>query len=187
MKRRRITAICIQFITVFISFVYLPTAAYSLDCQFEQSPEQAVNSAQAIFIGKAVEERSVPMSTKGGTSLGYKEVKFEVTRSWKLIDKRTVWIRIAAKRGDDCGFESTGHEYLVYANQMNDVLYISPMSRTMPTDLAGRDMVALGTEYLHISEGEFALYDFKLWVVAGVFGLILLIGACFILARVWKV
>jgi hypothetical protein len=134
-------------------------------CEFAQTFENAAAGSQAIFYGKAVEERTVSAESKGGIEIGYKEIKFEVTKSWKLIDKRTVWLRVPAKRNDHCGFESVGREYLVYANQLNDLLYISPMSRTMPSEMAKDDLQRLGSDGLRISEGEFYLFQSDLLII----------------------
>ena len=126
------------------------------ECYFQESFETAATNAQAIFLGKAIEEKSIAMNTKGGNNIGYKDVKFEVEKSWKLINKQFVWIRVPAGRNDNCGYNEIGMKYLVYANQMNDILYISPYSRTMPIEIAVQDLKELGEEGLKILPGRFS-------------------------------
>lgn len=143
------------------------------DCNFDQSFVDANTDSHAIFLGRAVEERSVPMTTKGGTSIGYTEVRFEVARSWRLIDKKSVWLRLVETRMDGCGYQSLGSEYLVYASRLNDTLYISPKSRTMAADLAGNDLQNLGANELKLSRGEFKAYYYT--IVYSLFGFVFLI------------
>lgn len=135
----------------------------SNNCDFEQSFDQAISESQAIFIGQAVEERPVSMTSKGGTSIGYIEVRFEVIRSWRLIDRKNVWVRVPAKRGDGCGFQASGRRYLVYANQLNDLLYISPLSRTMVVENAESDIEKLGDSQLVLSAGQYKSYPYTLY------------------------
>jgi hypothetical protein len=183
---RERAAIWVCAVASIISFAFLPPLVCSMECIYQQSVDDAFHESQAVFIGKAVEEKSVPMSSKGGDSIGYREVRFEVSRAWKLVDRRTVWVRIPAKRGDSCGFGTTGQEYLVYANQMNDYLYVSPMSRTMPMAYASQDFMALGNEHLSLSEGVFVLAGPKIWIAYGVGILLVFIGMACLLLRHMK-
>lgn len=145
------------------------------ECNFQQSFDSAFENSQAIFLGKAIEEKSIPSGTKGGSNISYKEVKFEVEKSWKLINKKYVWIRIPAWRSDNCGYNGIDLKYLVYANQMNDILFISPSSRTMSVDEARQDLEKLGIEKLEISTGEFRILSFQIWAILIVVGVILML------------
>lgn len=136
-----------------------------LNVNSRKTIEEAASDSEAIFPGTAIEERPVQMATKGGSGIGYKEVRFEVAKSWKLVDKKSVWIRIPAKRPDGCGFEVIGREYLVYANKINDFLYVSPMSRTMQVEKAQVDMQKLGANGLDLSEGEFNLFKINIYII----------------------
>jgi hypothetical protein len=158
---------------VFLSAVYDTTA-----CSLPQTFERALTDSDAIFLGTAVEEREVPMATKGGSNIGYKGVKFELTKSWKLVDKKTVWIRVPATIPSGCGYDSVGSDYLVYANQLNDILYISPMSRTMHFEIANEDIARLGAATIHISGGAYSPFKYTLTMALSIL-------ACFLLLGVW--
>lgn len=149
-------------------------------CNFHQSFEDAIENSTVIFLGRALEERREPISTKGGTALGYREVKFEVTQSWRLVDKRYVWIRIPAESSNGCGFKTLETDYLVYANRLNDVIYISPRSRTMVRTVAGHDIDRLGEASIVISEGEYWLLETRFAVAASITALAILILIIFV-------
>jgi len=146
------------------------------ECHFQQSFESAFENSQAIVLGTAIEEKSIPDSTKGGNNVSYKEVKFEVEKSWKLIDKKFVWMRIPARRSDNCGYNGVGLRYLIYANQMNDILFIAPLSRTMPIEEAEQDLKKLQEEKLEILSGEFRLLHIRFWGIIAVVSMILVFG-----------
>ncbi len=154
-------------------------------CNFHQSFEDAIETSSAIFLGRALEERREPISTKGATELGYREVKFEVTQSWRLVDKRYLWVRIPAESSNRCGFKTLDTDYLVYANRLNDVIYVSPLSRTMIRTVADRDIDRLGGATVVISEGEFSLSDTRFTVAASIiaFAIIVLIVFVFLIKR----
>lgn len=145
------------------------------ECQFQQSFEEAFHSSEAVFFAKSIEEKTVTSSTKGGSNINYLEVRFEVEKSWKLVDKQSVWVRIPARRTDNCGYKGINLKYLVYANQMNEILFISSSSRTMFVEEAGKDLEKLGKESLEISQGEFRLIGFQVWIISTFVSMILLI------------
>lgn len=146
-------------------------------CVYEQSFDDAVEQSRAIFIGKAIEEEQIPLSSKGGTDLSYRNVKFDVERSWKLIDRRYVWVRIPGSRPDGCGYIEIGSSYLIYANQTNEVVFISPQSRTMPAAVASDDLARLGNAHLYISGGTFRTYGPLVWIILALLAIPLLIFA----------
>ena len=177
--RSKISMLSSVFIAVnVIGLVINATSIYA--CQFDQPFENAIADSDAIFLGTAIEERIIPLSTKGGAEIGYSEVKFEVENSWKLIDKKFVWLRIPARRADECGFGTIGSTYLVYANRVNDLHYISPMSRTMPVNEADNDIQKLGPNKLHIYDGEFQLFGFTLGLIFSFVAVFSVLFCCFI-------
>ena len=146
------------------------------ECYFQQSFDSAFENSQAVFLGNAIEEKSTSLSMKGGGDLSYKEVKFEVEKSWKLINKQFVWVRIPARRSDNCGYIGINLKYLVYANQTNDILFISPASRTMSMSEAKQDLENLGEEKLEIFAGEFRVLSFQIWAILIAVGVLLVSG-----------
>lgn len=151
------------------------------ECYFQQSFETAYKDSSAIFLGIALEETLVPASTKGGLDIGYVDVKFEVEKSWKLVNKRFVWIRVLARRIDSCGYNGLGVRYLVYANQLNDILFISPSSRTMSVNVAAYDLDKLGQGKIGITLGEFRILHSQVLIIVFVVGVILFILLLFYL------
>lgn len=165
-------------------WVCAANAATLPECDYQQSVEQAVAESDAIFLARAVEERPVPLATKGGAEIGYKEVRFEVKRSWKLVDRRSVWVRIVANAKPECGYNSVGLDYLVYANRLNDLLFVAPYSRTMHGERLRDDLEQLGPATISISEGEFYLSSISLTIT-----LVILAGVVavfFVLYRISK-
>lgn len=152
-------------------------------CNFQQSFENAIENSSVIFLGRAIEERREPLSTKGGTALGYREVKFEVTQSWRLVDRRYVWIRIPAESSNGCGFKTLETDYLVYANRLNDVIYVSPRSRTMIRTVADHDIDRLGEASIDISEGEFRFWETHFAVAGSVIAIAILILIIFVFSN----
>lgn len=141
------------------ALVFGSYAFAEVPCAHLQSYEEAVGSSEAIFEGRVVKENPTAMAAKGGTSLGYSDFRFEVTKSWKLVDRKFVWIRVPSRISNDCGVVSVGKEYLVFANRLNDLLYISPQSRTLAREISGADIERLGAELIEIEDGEFRMYS----------------------------
>lgn len=153
-------------------------------CELPQTFDKAFADSEAIFLGRVVEERQIPMATRGGSGLSYKEVKFEVIESWRLVDRATVWIRVPSVIAGSCGYNSTATNYLVYANQLNDILYISPLSRTMRSDLADMDIERLGAGTIHIRSGEYSPFMNSLITIG--FFLVGLLSVCIWLLMVYR-
>lgn len=156
------------------------------DCSFPSNVRDARANSSAVFLGKAIETKTTSASTPHLTLRGAGEgateslVKFQVLRSWKLIDKEYVWIK-TLDRALSCGRLEQGETYLVYATELNGSIYIQPTSRTMPAeqDVARADIASLGNEYLKLNDGEFVDHSITLIGFLIVFLIVSLAAAFF--------
>jgi len=131
-------------------------------CTYRVTATDAINNSSAIFLGQVAEIKTNVTSTPGlalrGSGSGSVEesVKFQVLRSWKLVDTEFVWVRSQGLQ-TACGKFEEGQTYLVYADELSGVLYVSRDSRTMRADEPeeAADITALGSNTLALSAGEF--------------------------------
>ena len=146
-------------------------------CGAAMSPDDAYERAAAVFVGKvlAVETLHAP-ATKLGGKTPYHEVRLEVERSWKLVDRKDITIITRSIYENTCGSFKEGETYLVYADRLNDTLYVSPSSRTNRLTDAAEDLKALGGARLNLRSGEFRTNSVMTYGILVCAVLVLLIG-----------
>ena len=133
-------------------------------CGSNITPEAAYERATAVFVGKVLSVTTLyNPATKLSGKTPYHEVKLEVEKSWKLIDRREVTIVTENIYQNTCGSFSKGETYLVYADRMNDNLFISSLSRTNRIADADEDLKVLGEARLPLQPGEFRSHNIILY------------------------
>lgn len=142
--KRLIIPLC--FVAVFI-VGGKPSEVSACSCVMPPPPEEALNSADAVFSGEVVDI----VDNKGMLNGNGVTVYFEVDESWKGINKSEVSVTTGYNDGD-CGFPfEVGQSYLVYAST-GDMYRSNALSTTIcqrTTNLAN------ATEDLNVlGEGE---------------------------------
>src|SRR2546428_2738837 len=125
-------------------------------CGSSLTPQEAYARATAVFVGKVL---SVTTLYHPGTKLAgpkpYQQVKLQVEKSWKLIDRQEVTLVTENIVPNTCGSFSPGDTYLIYADRLNDIFFVSASSRTNRLTNAGEDLRLLGEPRLLVGSGEF--------------------------------
>lgn len=149
------------------------------------TPAEAFERATAVFAGRVVSiERLYTPRTRAGSSTPYHEVKLEVEKSWKLVDRRQITLTIPNIYRNTCGSFDVGEEYLVYADRLNDTFFVSPSSRTNRLVDAAEDLKVLGEARIRLRPGEFQTYRILLY--GTIVSILLLLAAGLILYRLSK-
>ena len=130
-----------------------------MQCSDANAFETSVTASKGIFLGELVEIKSVvykPTLLHDGAV--HFEGRFKVLSSWKLIDKKYVWLALPGKTTPCTQFEE-GKIYLVYANQTGTDLFIAEDSRSTnaTAELARSDLQKLGESQVVVRDGEFSL------------------------------
>lgn len=95
----------------FISISFFPLSTSACSCAELPSVEEEFARSQAVFSGKVLEVKE-KRSLQGYIT---KKVIFEVTNTWKGVEKTQMMITTGSG-GGDCGIDfKEGQEYLVYA------------------------------------------------------------------------
>ena len=143
---------------LFCSLTFLVNAEAS--CGSSMTPDEAYERATAVFAGRvsAVTRLRGPRARMGGEGVPYDEVKFEVEQSWKLIDRREITIVSQNIYPGTCGNFNTGETYLVYADRLNDLFFVSGLSRTKRLADAEQDLKVLGEARVQLYPGKFRTY-----------------------------
>ena len=147
------------------------------------TPEQALERASAVFVGHvlSIQTRNTPRTIVGSTTV-YHEVKLEVEKSWKLVDRREITLTIQNIDPNFCGSFSVGERYLVYADRLNDTFFISGWSRTNRLADAQEDLKMLGEGRIQLRSGEFLTY--RIFTYGIIASLVILLATGFILYRI---
>jgi hypothetical protein len=146
-------------------------------CGSSLTPQEAYARATAVFVGKVL---SVTTLYHPGTKLAgpkpYHQVKLQVEKSWKLIDRQEVTLVTENTVPNTCGSFSPGDTYLIYADRLNDIFFVSASSRTNRLTNADEDLKLLGEPRLLVGSGEFRSHHILVYgaLVCGV--IVLLIG-----------
>ncbi len=141
------------------------------------TPQEAYERATAVFVGKVLAVTTLynpPTKLSGKTP--YYEVRLEVEKSWKLIDRQEVIIVTENVYQNTCGSFSQGDTYLIYADSLNDIFYVSSSSRTNRLADSGEDLKVLGEARLPLRRGEFRTHRIILYGTLVCVALVLLIG-----------
>lgn len=158
------------------------TADAVAPCGSSLTPAEAFERATAVFTGRVVSiERLYTPRTRAGSTTPYHEVKLEVEKSWKLVDRRQITLTIPNIYRNTCGSFDVGEEYLVYADRLNDTFFVSPLSRTNRLVDAAEDLKVLGEARIRLRPGEFQTYRILLY--GSIVSILLLLAAGLILYR----
>ena len=152
-------------------------------CGSDMTPEQALERASAVFVGHvlSIQTRNTPRTRAGSTTVYY-EVKLEVEKSWKLVDRREITLTTQTIYPNTCGSLSVGERYLVYADRLNDTFFISELSRTNRVADAQEDLKTLGEGRIRLRSGEFRTY--RIFTYGIIASLLILLATGFILYRI---
>ena len=141
------------------------------------APQEPYERATAVFVGKVLAVTTLynpPTKLSGPTP--YHEVKLAVEKSWKLIDRQEITIVTENTIQNTCGSFSQGESYLIYADYLDDIFYVSSSSRTNRLAVAGEDLKVLGEAKLPLRSGEFRTHRIILYGTLGCLALVLVIG-----------
>jgi hypothetical protein len=147
------------FVQILICCLMVFSQSSAAVCGSSLSPQEAYARATAVFVGKVL---SVTTLYHPGTKLAgptpYHQVKLQVEKSWKLVDRQEVTLVTENTVPNACGSFSPGETYLIYADRLNDIFFVSAASRTNRVTNAGEDLKLLGEPRLSVSPGEFRSY-----------------------------
>ena len=138
-----------------IFLVILPVFAsngtiHACECVESNSPEERLNEASAVFLGRVVDMHFEDWPFEIDTTAVPPEepltVEFNVHTVWKgEVSKVT---RLTTARSEPCGYPFKMFEdYLVYADGKIGSLEVRACSRTQPATEAQEDLGALGDGY----------------------------------------
>ena len=114
---------------------------FACSCVPLPPPIEHFKKATAVFSGKVIEIKKAKLNIGNGMFL-QKRVKFDVAKSWKGVEKKTVLL-FTGRGGGDCGYGfEKGESYLVYAFG-KDSLSTSICTRTRTLANAQEDLKAL--------------------------------------------
>ncbi len=117
-------------------------------CMSPPSPQIALTSADAVFLGSVTDIRETRLVLDGmETEIPAREVTFRLHAAWKGVGSADRTARIVTGHGDgDCGFSfRVGTAYLVYAQRGEDGGFSTSIcSRTAAASAARPDFDALG-------------------------------------------
>jgi hypothetical protein len=133
----------VLLLLVGLAMIVLRSSAAACSCVGETDPKTAVRQSNAVFSGRAVDER-VLTPNNPDPELREREITFEVTSIWKGDLRRRVRVRTAIDNAM-CGYDfRRGITYLVYAWSERGGLRTNNCSRTTPSDQARGDLRVLG-------------------------------------------
>jgi hypothetical protein len=154
-------------VSLYCSLSFALTSEAPPPCGSSMTPQEAYDRASAVFSGKVLAIKTLYTRLAGGTIVSHDEVKLEVEKSWKLVNRRTITVRTASTLPGTCGSFAQGGTYLIYADYLNDDLHVSSASRTNRLSDASEDLEVLGEGRLELKAGEFRThYVFVYGIVA---------------------
>jgi len=116
------------------------------------TPKEDFENFDAVFSGK-VTDIDIPSKFRPSTA-DPKKVEFDVEKSWKGVDKKTVIVE-TARAGPSCGFDfKKGESYLVYAYYTHNKWHTNICSRTRLISDADEDLKELGEATIELKEAE---------------------------------
>ena len=146
-------------------------------CGSSLTPQEAYTRATAVFSGKVLTVTTLyHPGTRMAGSTPYHQVELQVEKSWKLIDRQKITLVTENTVPNTCGSFSPGETYLVYADRLNDIFFVSTSSRTNLLTNAGEDLKLLGEPRLSVEPGEFRSYYILIYGGTGCVVIALLIG-----------
>ncbi|NLP52292.1 hypothetical protein [Bacillus sp. RO1] len=161
----------LSFLLTILSLPFYSPTGYACSCLPPGTPQEELAKMDAVFTGKVLEVEEKFNSTK--------EVKLNVTETWKGVETKEVVIYTAMDSAA-CGvnFEKN-KDYLVYAH-LEDGEYTTYLcSRTAELPQAQTDLKELGEGTVPTGDKKpFANFSTQNAVI-GTLGLALVLGACF--------
>lgn len=162
--------------------VLVPGTASACSCMEPPAPTEALEDADAVFLGEVVETRIV-----GGDLDGELFARIAVEEVWKgevanLVDVRT------QPDSAMCGYHFTaGDRDLIYAHQGDDGSYSTHLcTRSAPADMADEDLAAFGEGQEPVA-GEQLADDGPSWLVLSLAGLAVLVAVGLAVAGIaWR-
>jgi hypothetical protein len=150
---------------IFLAVAIFAAVAYPVfgcTCGEKPPPEVALKGASAVFWGIPVEIRldqtvvNIPSKPSMHVSSWNVKTKFRVTKAWKGVTDKWVWLRSPWQPGSCPLPLHVGFAYLVYARGGKDGLETTSCSRTANKNDAQGDLKALGPPGLEFpwTEGE---------------------------------
>lgn len=130
--------------------------ARACSCAGPSTPEEQLQTSDAVFSGEVLDARENPASAPPGLHLG--PVTFDVGEVWKGVSEEQVVV-LGYGGGGDCGIDfQEGERYLVYAaygGQGEDATLTTGICQgTKLLMAAGDDLEALGPAVLELPETE---------------------------------
>jgi len=124
-------------------------SVFACSCVEGTTPTELAEKVDAVFSGRVVSFEDAEVDTKYGRETQRRAV-VAVDAVWKGLDDvdeiahEEVEV-FTGRGGGDCGFRfAVGHEYLVYADDIDDRLRTTICARTRLLSLAGPDLRELG-------------------------------------------
>ena len=133
----------------FVSMISFSTSGSACSCMPNEDPATELQRYDAVFAGKVIGKKKNP-----NDSMEYL-VKMEVSKAWKEVEHKEVWITTSWDSAS-CGINfETDKEYIVYGMKQEDGQYnVNLCSRTALLDDATEDLDALGEGYVPSKEVE---------------------------------
>ena len=127
-------------------------AAYACSCMIPESPNDSLQTSDAVFSGKAVKIEEKHSDDLAFSSMDPVLVTFDVDRVWKGENESSITIQ-TRQSSASCGysFEEDRH-YLVYAQRNGEMLDVSLCSRTSLVSSAAEDISELGIPNYDIND-----------------------------------
>ena len=164
-------------IPIYCSLSFSFNADASPPCGSSMTPQEAYERATAVFVGKVLTVTTLyNPPTKLSGRKPYHEVKLEVEKSWKLIDRQEVTIVTENVYQNTCGSFRQGDTYLIYADRLNDIFFVSSLSRTNRLTDAAEDLKVLGEAQLPLRSGEFRTHSIIFYGTLVCVAVVLFIG-----------
>ena len=109
--------------------------AIACSCKPLLPPSEAIEKADAVFTGEAVEIRLIKEWDSYGDEIHFTPslyTRFEILGVWKGVDRQSVWIRTNPSIASCGSVFEVGRSYLVYAywSEEHDVLSTGLCTRT---------------------------------------------------------
>ena len=139
MRLMRLSVTCAAIFLTTLLLRHSPAQACSC---LSQTPEQAFESAGAVFEGRVLETQMEQGRPEG--SLPRVRVRFGVVQSWKGVKSEQLWAITPSAR-EACGYDfQVGRSYLVYASSGGSEMTVSSCGHTKPIAEAQTELKSLG-------------------------------------------
>jgi hypothetical protein len=144
----------LRLLAVFILLIAAPAGALACTCAPNESVSEALEDADAVFIGRVLQ-------VTDGSGYSPLEMTLVAERAWKGIDAARVTAWTESTPGTCGRFLEPGKRYLIYAWRDAEYtmpgpghggLWVSLCSRTVLADHAAADLAQLGPGWVPLDE-----------------------------------